>query len=444
MIFSFLKRPIWQQVLAAVFLGILFGMALSTETIKNDYYSFYEGTIDILKTIGNVFIRLIKMLIVPLVFFSILSAIATMRKGKAIGSISIKVVLLYLLTTAIAISMSLLLANLIFSEPSENNKQAIQDLVAKTQSVDASGNAIAPIDLGLNTDGITLEKLFNAFIPANIFDAFVNGNILQIIIFAIVTGIAVQMMGSGRNKELVHLLKSITEMISCMVTIVMHFAPFGVFAMIAWLVASDNANVVDMLLELIIIFYIACAVQIMFVYSGLLKILTKLSPLPFLMKMLPVQALGFSTSSSSATLPLTMQVAEDKIGVSKTVSSFSLPLGTTVNMDGTAIYLGIVTVFIANHLGITLTPNDYMIIILTSTLASIGTAGVPGAGMIMLSMVLASINMPIEGVAIVIGIDRILDMARTVVNVTGDVTVAVITDHSRKRLDEEQYHARND
>lgn len=442
MILSFFRAPIWQQVFIAMVFGLVFGLVLSAEPVRGMLGESYDSIINVLKAMSNVFIRLIKMLIVPLVFFSIASAVANLHGNQSIGKISSKVFALYLLTTAFAISASLLVSHLFFQEIPIEHKTAIQTMI--TEMSEDEGNTKYQNLVrhsNENKDGFSLNTLVNQIIPSNPFQAFIEGKILQIIVIAMIIGIAVQMM-DHRAKEVASAFATISELMSKMVNIVMYVAPLGIFGIIAWLTATQPGNLLSMLFKLIAAAYIVSLIHTFVVYGALIKVFTRLNPIQFFIKLLPVQAMAFSTSSSSATLPLTMQVAESRLGVSKPVSSFSLPLGTTVNMDGTAIYLGVVVIFLSQVLGYDLSVSDYVTIILTSTLASIGTAGVPGAGMIMLSLVLASVNFPLEGVAIVLGIDRILDMMRTAVNVTGDAAVALITDKSEDKLDVDIYYSK--
>ncbi|MCH2038567.1 MAG: dicarboxylate/amino acid:cation symporter [Rickettsiales bacterium] len=442
MITSFFKRPIWQQVFIAMLLGFLFGLLISYEPVKDVLGGAYDSIINVLKAMSNFFVRLIKMLIVPLVFFSIAAAVSNLHGNQSIGKISSKVFVLYLVSTAFAISLSLSISGLFFNNIPEENKTAIKTMISE-MSTDEDNKKYQDLLKHSETkvDSFSLNGLIVQIVPSNPFQAFVEGNILQVIIFAIMIGIAIQMM-KKKAGEIASLLQMISELMAQLVTIVMYVAPFGIFGIIAWLTATQTSDLLSMLFKLIAAAYLISLTHSLFVYGSMIKLLTRLNPVHFFVKLLPVQAMAFSTSSSSATLPLTMQVAENQLGVSKPVSSFSLPLGTTINMDGTAIYLGVVVVFLAEILGHDLTSTEYMTIILTSTLASIGTAGVPGAGMIMLSLVLVSINFPLEGVAIVLGIDRILDMMRTAVNVTGDAAVALITDKSEDKLDVDVYHSR--
>jgi Na+/H+-dicarboxylate symporter len=278
-----------------------------------------------------------------------------------------------------------------------------------------------------------------AIIPTNPIEAMATGNILQIIAFALLLGIAISLTGA-LGKPIKDLFDAGAEVIYNLTHIVILFAPYGVFALMAWVAGSYGLDVLLPLMKVIVAVYVACIIHVVLVYGGAVFLLAKLNPWYYFKGIVEAQLVAFTTTSSSGTLPVTLQCAQQNLGVSRGVSSFVLPLGATINMDGTAIYQGVCALFVAQAYGVDLTVGNYITIIITATLASIGTAGVPGAGLIMLSLVLTSVGLPLEGVAIIAGIDRILDMARTTVNVTGDAMVALLVAKSEGELDENTYY----
>lgn len=398
---------LWQQILVGMVLGVLAGALLGDAA-------------EYIKPLGLMFINLIKMIIVPLIFFSLVSAMTGMDDIKKAGRIGLKSFGWYLFTTAFAIALGLAIASFF----------------------DLGGG----IDLNISGDEIkrtvvepfSFSAMLIGLIPVNPVQAMAEGNVLQIIVFAILFGMAINAAGD-KGVKVAGLIDSGAEVTYKLTGIIMKAAPFGVFALMAWLVGTQDGALVTSLVKVVVVIYAICIIHALLVYGGLLYFVGKVNPVHFFRKIVPAQIMAYTTSSSSATLPVTMQVAGDELGVSKETASFTLPLGTTVNMDGTALYQGVCALFVAQAMGIDLVFSDYITIILTATLASIGSAGVPGAGLIMLSLVLQSIGLPIEGVAIIAGIDRILDMARTTVNVTGDLTVAVIVDKTEGNFDGKQY-----
>ena len=401
----------WQKILIGLVLGVLTGIVFGEYTAYLNAY---------LKPIGQVFINRISMLIVPLIFFSLISGITSMEETGSMGRLSAKAFGLYLATTAAAISLGLIVAII------------IQPGVGST------------IDFGMleSADPTTAEMSFGqlivSLVPTNPVAAMAEGNILQVIVFASLVGVALHKV-RDKAERVIDLTHSLAEMMYAMTHIVMAFAPIGIFALIAAITAEQGLGVLLDLLKILGTVYLACILHVILVYGGLLKFFARLPVIPFFKKAPPAQLLAFSTSSSAATLPLTLEVAQEKMGVSKSSSSFVLPLGCTINMDGTALYQGVCALFVAQVMGIDLSMGQYITIIITATLASIGSAGVPGAGLIMLTLVLSSVNLPIAAVAIIAGIDRILDMARSAVNVTGDLVVALCVDKSEQQLDEKMY-----
>jgi len=405
MISTWRKIPLWQKIIGGLILGLATGLV-------------FGESAQTLKPIGTLFINLIKMLIVPLIFVTLVSGIVAMDDVSKMGRIGIKTFVLYLFTTAIAITIGLAIG--IILEPGVG-----VDL--STATVITAKEAPSLVSTLLN------------IVTKNPFSSLANGNILQIIFFAIMVGISISLVGEKAN-PVKEFFIAFSEIMYKMTEIVMSLAPFGVFALMAWVSASYGLDVLLSLGKVIFGVYLGAILHILITMGGGLTLFAKLNPLKFFKGIISAQTVAFTTTSSSGTLAVTNQNVTENLGVSKPIASFVLPLGATINMDGTALYQGVCVIFIAQAFGIVLGMEQYLMIILTATLASIGTAGVPGAGLIMLSLVLTSVGLPIEGVAIIAGIDRILDMARTTVNVTGDAMVSVFIAKSENELDTNIYN----
>lgn len=367
-----------------------------------------------IKPFGTLFLNLIKMIIVPLVLASLVVGTCGLGDVKKLGRIGGKTVAYYLLTTAFAVILGLILAN-VFSVGA--------GFVLPSDIKAAEASKMPSV----------VDTLLN-IIPTNPIKAASDGNMLQIISFALILGSGIVVLGD-KGKPVFEFFDSLAEISYKITGGIMAFAPYAVFALITPVVATNGPKVLLPLLSVIVIVYVGCFLHAALVYSGTLMIFAKFSPLKFFRGIFPAQAIAFTTCSSSATLPVNMKCTEENLGVTKSICSFVLPLGATINMDGTALYQGVCALFIANVYGLDLTIAQQATIVLTATLASIGTAGVPGAGLIMLTMVLQTVGLPLEGLALVAGIDRILDMARTTVNITGDSACAVIIAASENELD---------
>ncbi len=398
---------LWKKILIGMILGVIVGVIMGPDA-------------ELLKPIGTFFINAIKMLIVPLIFCSLVVGVTSMKDTRKMGRIGLKTLVLYLVTTAVAIAIGLGLGA-IFS-PGDGI------------SMVAAGNA--PVAKEAPTLLTTLLNL----IPKNPIEALASGNILQIIVFAICFGIALTLSGEPA-KPVIRIFEGLAEGMYKLTAMVMGLAPFGVFGLMAWVAGKYGVDVLLPLIKVIAVVFLGCLIQVMVVYSGILTVLGRLNPMRYFKGLVNPASIAFTTTSSSGTLPATIKASRDEMGVSKGISSFVLPLGATINMDGTALYQGVCALFIAQAFGVDLTFGNYITIILTSTLASIGTAGIPGAGLIMLSLVLNSVGLPMEGLAIVAGIDRILDMARTSVNVCGDLMVSVLVAKSENELDTSIYNS---
>jgi Na+/H+-dicarboxylate symporter len=402
-----LDLALWKKIIVAMVLGVIVGLLLGKDAVW-------------LKPIGDLFVSAIKMLIVPLVFCSLIVGTTSMKDSTTMGRIGIKAIVLYLGTTAIAISIGLAMGH--FFAPG------------------AGMNLIAdPITAEAATAAPTLVQTLLALIPSNPVSALSSGNILQIIVFALFLGVSLALIGD-KGKPAIAVFSSLAEAMYKLTEIVMSFAPYGVFALIAWVAGTYGVEILGNLVWVVLAVYVGCLLHIYLFYGVTIKLLGRLSPAHFFKGITNAQAIAYTTSSSAGTLPASLDAAQNQLGVKKGISSFVLPLGATINMDGTALYQGVCALFVAQAFGIDLSMADYATIVVTATLASIGTAGVPGAGLIMLSLILNTVGLPMEGIAIVAGIDRVLDMARTAVNVSGDLMVTTLIAKSEEQLDEDIYN----
>ncbi len=401
------RLELWKKIVVGMLLGCIVGVVMGPDAV-------------ILKPIGTLFINAIKMLIVPLVFFSLIVGVTSMQDTSKMGRIGLKAVLLYLSTTAVAISIGLGFAA-IFG-PGEGLNMVASDTGAVAKEA-------PPL----------IQTLLN-IIPKNPVGALAAGNILQIIVFALGLGISLTLVGE-KAKPAIAMFESLAEAMYKLTELVMKLAPYGVFGLMAWVSGKFGIEILLPLIKVISVVYLGCLVHVCVFYTGMITFIGRLNPVRYLKGLANPAAVAFTTTSSSGTLPATIKASREEMGVSKGVASFVLPLGATINMDGTALYQGVCSLFIAQAFGIDLEMSDFILIVMTSTLASIGTAGVPGAGLIMLSLVLTTVGLPIEGLAIVAGIDRILDMARTSVNVCGDLMVTTLIGKSENELDEAVYNA---
>jgi len=402
------KKTITEKILIAFIFGIVFGIILNL--FKEYSFTLYNIVTDnILSTGGEIFLRALKMLVVPIVFCSLICGICNLKDFTSLGRISIKTISFYIFTTSVAISIAILLASII--NPGESFK-----------------SQIITNEIEINKAPKISEILIN-IIPLNPFESLVKGNMLQVIFFALLIGSAIS-ISKSKGKSANDFFISLNEVILQALQIIMFFAPFGIFCLISNTFATQG---LEMILELGKYFFtvvIVLFIHMFLIYGSLIKILSKISPIYFFKNIKECIFFAFSTSSSSATIPITLRNVTENLKVKKKVASFTIPLGSTINMDGTAIMQGVATVFIANIYSQNLFLIDYLTIILTATLASIGTAGVPGVGLIMLGMVLTQVGLPLEGIAIVMGVDRLLDMLRTSVNVSGDATISFLIDQS--------------
>lgn len=413
MIMGWFKITLWKRILGALILGLIVG------------FVWGEGANSI-RWMGDIFVRAIRMLVVPLIFTTLVAGVVSMGDARRLGSIGLKAFALYLGTTALAITIGLVFG--VIMQPGLG-----VDLSAAEATTLSSADTLA-------------QRLIN-MIPINPIAALAEGNILAVIIFSILIGIGIIMVGD-EAKVLKDAFNAGSEVMLKLTFIVMELAPFGVFALIAWVAGTQGAETLLKVITLAAAVYLACFAHIIIVQFGMVKFLARMPLLPFVRGAVDPQLLAYSTSSSAATLPATMAAAEENMGIGVPVRSSVLPLGATVNMDGTALYVGIVALFSAQAFGVELVLSDYFIIGLTTTLVSIGTASVPSASLFLLAAVLTSIGISAEQTAIIVGFilpfDRVLDMMRTVVNVTGDLAVATVVAKSEGELDEETYNAAPD
>ncbi len=409
------KMTLTTKVLLAMLLGIIVGLVINSTGLNGDDSVVGAYVVHgLFYIVGTMFITALKMLVVPLVVFSLLSGVLGIGDISTLGRVGMKSFALYLLTTAIAIAVAI--------------------GVASSFGVGESANLVSATSFSA-ADAPPLSQVLIDIIPSNIIDAMATGKMLQIIFFSILAGISILMVGK-KAKPLIELIELINEVMMKMVNIVMSVAPYAVFALIAKAISDLGFDLLVQLASYVAVLVLALLLHLFVTLSTLFKLFTKLSPVMLMKKLRNVQIFAFSTSSSNATIPVTLKTVTDRLGVNNSVASFTVPFGATINMDGTAIMQGVATVFIANAYGVDLGLSGYLTVILMSVLASIGTAGVPGVGLIMLSMVFTQVGLPLEGIGLILGVDRLLDMIRTAVNVSGDATVSVIVAKSEKQFDE--------
>ncbi|MCB1485319.1 MAG: dicarboxylate/amino acid:cation symporter [Hyphomicrobiaceae bacterium] len=400
------------KVIIGMCLGLITGVILNllASPVLNEY--LVSG---LFSMIGKMFLNALKMLVVPLVVFSLICGVVGIGDLRTLGRVGGKAFVLYIATTALAVSVAIALAH----------------AIGPGSGFDMSNVA---------TSGMTAKATPNAWdvfadiVPDNPVAALANGRMLQIIFYVIVVAVAALMLGD-RSKSFVEACEYLNELSMKIVEIVMAFAPYGVFCLIAKTFAQEGVGLFLPVIAYVATLTSALLLHLLVTLMILLKVFSGLDPITFLRKLRPAQVFAFSTASSNATIPITFQCVTQRIGADNSVASFTVPLGATINMDGTAIMQGVATVFFANVYGIDLGLMGYVTVVLMAVLASIGTAGVPGVGLVMLTMVLGQVGLPIEGIAIILGVDRIMDMIRTVVNITGDAVVSSIVAKSEGKLD---------
>ncbi|WOO88442.1 dicarboxylate/amino acid:cation symporter [Mollicutes bacterium LVI A0078] len=407
------------MILIALALGIVSGVVI------NEFFTSSDFVMNVLvggifTVIGDLFLNAIKMLVVPLVFVSIALGVATMGDMAKLGRIGIKTISYYMLTTAFAIVIGLVVANII------------------NPGVGLDMSKVVFVETTTETT-VSLADTITNIIPSNVFQAFYNGDMLQVIFFAVFFGVGITSLGD-KVKKLHIIFEELNDIFLQMLMILMQFAPVAVFSLIITTFATLGIEAIIPVFSYVFTAIFAMFLQVLIIYSLILVVLGKLNPLKFYKKLRPAMGFAFSTASSAGTIPVNKKCVEESVGVDKEISSFVLPLGATINMDGTAIMQGAAVVFIAQAVGVDLTASDYLTVILTATLASIGTAGVPGSGVIMLSMVITQVGLPIEAIGVIMGVDRIVDMFRTTVNITGDAICATVVARSENALDDEIFN----
>ena len=397
------KKPVSlaMQIFAATLLAIVLGIVLQGHAgFANNY----------IKPFGTIFLNLVKFIVVPIVLFSIMCGIISMSDIRKVGYIGLKTVVFYLCTTAFAVTIGLVGGNL------------FKGLFPAIATTDLSYEASAAASF--------MDTFVNIF-PSNFFKPLVDGNMLQVIVMAILLGFSIILVGE-KNARVVAAFNDFNDIFMKCMELILRLSPIGVFCLLCPIIAENGPSIIGSLAMVLLAAYICYIFHAVLVYSLSVKAMGGLSPLAFFKGMMPAIMFAFSSASSVGTLPINLDCVQ-KLGAKKEVASFVLPLGATINMDGTAIYQGVCAIFIASCYGIQLTLPQMVTIVLTATLASIGTAGVPGAGMVMLAMVLTSVGLPVDGIALVAGVDRIFDMGRTTVNITGDAACAIVVSNMESK-----------
>lgn len=414
------KIGLTTRIFISLLLGAILGIVLHYCVLPNNAVQniLVDG---VFYVVGQGFLRLMQMLVVPLVLCSLICGASAIGDTKTLGKVGVRTVVFYIITTALAVAVALTVARII-------NPGMGMDL-----------NALQTTETQIATTQTSMVDTLLDIIPKNPIESLATGNMLQIIVFAIIVGIILAKLGD--KTQIVHnLFQQGNDIMMEMTMMVMSLAPIGVFCLIARTFSGMGFDAFQPLIKYMFAVMLALVIQCLGVYQILLKLFTGLNPIRFIKKFLPVMGFAFSTATSNATIPLSIDTLERKMGVSRRISSFTIPLGATINMDGTSIMQGVAVVFIAQAYGIALTPMDYVTVIATATLASIGTAGVPSVGLVTLSMVLTSVGLPIEGIGFIMGIDRILDMSRTAVNITGDAVCTTIVANQNQALDKEVFN----
>ena len=413
---------LWKQVLIGLCLGVIAGITLEKDVARE------------LKVFGTIFMNLIKMVIVPLIFFALLSGITSISGEGNFTRVGIKGFSAYILTAVFAVLIGITAGH--FLEPGKgvNMQELIQQ--SETDNSKAYTDTLAVAKTEKSAKDFLIE-----LIPTNPIKAMAEDKYLQIIVFTIFLGVVINMVGD-KAQPLKDIINSGAAVFFRTIEIIIKLAPLGVFGYMAFSIADQGPEILRSLARLIFTVLFACLVQYI-IFGFLIAFFARVSPFPFYRKIFFTQSLAFSTSSSKATLPTAMTQLQDRLGVSKTNSNFLMPLGVCINMDGTAIYLGICALFFAQGFGIDLTMQNYMMLVLTCTLGSIGAAGIPSGSIIFMSMVLGSIGIPVEGIVVILGVDRVLDMVRTTINITGDSAITLIVDKTEGGLNEKLYYSKD-
>ena len=409
-----------KQVLISMVAGIFIGLIINFYFIS---YTFIESFLigNIFSTISSLFLILLKMIVLPLIFVSIVSGIISINDVSALGRIGIKTIGLYIFTTIIAISLALIASSLVNYN---------------------LGNLVIPVAPVTNVATSSNTNIILSFFPENFFSALANGNVIQVLVFAIFIGISSSII-KKEIPEFINLIDNLNKVFNKLVLLIIKLTPIAVFCLLGKTFATQGIDVFIPLLKYFMVVAGVLLFHFFFTYSVLLGLLTKLNLKIFFKKLKSLLVFTFSTASSNASIPFTLNTVTKKFGVNKSIASFSIPLGATINMDGTAIMQGCATFFLASYYGIDLVFNDFLVIIVTATIASIGTAGIPSAGILMLSLILSEIGIPLEGITLLLGVDRLLDMMRTSVNVSGDTCITCIVANSENLIDVKKFNNEN-
>ncbi|REG83762.1 dicarboxylate/amino acid:cation symporter [Marinomonas pollencensis] len=407
------------KVLLGMALGIAVGLIinLTGSNVSGSWVNQYL-TNGLFHVVGSMFVNALKMLVVPLVFFSLVCGVCGIGDIKLLGRIGTKAFVLYLMTTAIAIASAIFFASGL--------------------GIGEGMNAVANNSF-TGKEAPPLSSVIINIVPSNPISAMAKGEMLPVIFFSIVFGVSLLMVGRKAD-SVSSFIEALNEIMMKMVNVIMAVAPYAVFCLIAKAIANLGLDLLEQLLGYVLVLIGVLLFHLFVTLQIILKLMSGLNPLTFIRKMRSTQIFAFSTSSSNATIPVTLRTVTDRLGVKNSVASFTVPFGATINMDGTAIMQGVATVFIANIYNVDLGMMGYLTVILMAVLASIGTAGVPGVGLIMLSMVFAQVGLPIEGIGLILGVDRLLDMIRTAVNISGDAVVSAVVAKSEGQLDESVYN----
>lgn len=414
---KFLKAPVMYWVGLQAWLKIIIGMILGTVV------GFAMGPdAAVFKPLGTVFINAIMMMVAPVVFVSLVCGVMAMKDPAKMGRVALKTFGVYFSTMASGTIIALFLSTFVFSPGkgvslSSLSQQALEVRPARTFS---------------------LVDTLVGMVPSNIMVSFTEGNILQIIVFSLILGVSINLAGSVA-KPVETFFQSMSSVVFKFVEIIMSFAPYGIFALMAVVAGTQGLDILKALMEMVGVIYVSCLTVMVLIYGSGLSLM-RLNPIPFFRKMIETQVVAFSTTSSAATLPVNLKVAEHKLGVSRSIAGFVLPLGSTVNMDGLSTYMGVIAVFTANLYGIELSVSDMLTIVVTCTIAAVGCAGVPAAGLIVLPMILSSVGLPLEVVGMVAAVNRVIDMMSTTMNVTGDTFASVVVAKSEGELDLNTYN----
>ena len=408
--------PLWKKILIGLAGGVAAGLIANLADI-----AWLRSALVGIEPIGTIFIRLIMMIVVPLVVASIILGTASLGDISKLGRLGGKTVGIYLTTTAIAVTIGILLSNTV--KPGSRIDPATRDQLSAAFSEEAASR------MTLAAEKPSVRQTIERMVPTNVVGAAANGELLPLIIFSLIFGAAVTLIAKDRRDSILMFFNAVNDTVMVIIDWVMRLAPYAVFALVGAVVARFGMDLLRSLLVYSLVVVGGLLLHVLGTYASLVRFVAKINPIEFFRKIAEAPLVAFSTSSSSATLPVTMEQAEENVGISKQVSSFVLPIGATINMDGTALYQAVAVMFIAQIYGVPLGIGDQLTIVLTATLASVGAAGVPSAGIVTLILVLQSVGLGTQaqaGIALILGVDRILDMIRTAVNVTGDLTVATV------------------